>query len=218
MKKSAIYLWCFVLAQAAILIFVLARNAARHPMSHGAPITHVLSDIRGGLKVALERFKDDCGRYPTTAEGLNLLTDPPKEGSLNNWRGPYIEPLEDPWGHEYVYRFPGIYNTNGYDLYSLGRDGISNTGDDIGNWDRPSPASGATRVYRETLSDRISRWIFFSPLLVPVLFGVRLIAGIFSRRVRVLMSENPHADRVWLWMSLAAVFVWFSTFVGRLVV
>ena len=40
-------------------------------------------------------------------------------------------------GHEYVYRCPGIHDTNGYDLYSLGPDGVGKTGDDIGNWQTP---------------------------------------------------------------------------------
>ena len=40
------------------------------------------------------------------------------------WNGPYIEKEipKDPWGHDYVYRFPGEHG-DGPDIVSLGRDG-----------------------------------------------------------------------------------------------
>ena len=82
-------------------------------------------------------FDADCGRYPTTAEGLKALLEKPNGSSITNWQGPYLKKasdLEDPWGHEYIYRCPGIHNTNLYDLISMSPDGRSNTDDDIGNW------------------------------------------------------------------------------------
>jgi general secretion pathway protein G len=39
----------------------------------------------------------------------------------------------DPWKHPYQYRYPGTKNTDGYDVFSLGPDGVE-SGDDIGNW------------------------------------------------------------------------------------
>jgi hypothetical protein len=52
-----------------------------------------------------------------------------------NWRGPYLDQLMiDPWGHSYVYTYPGRHNTNAYDLVSAGPDGRLGTADDIGNW------------------------------------------------------------------------------------
>jgi general secretion pathway protein G len=45
-----------------------------------------------------------------------------------------VADLKDDWGHDLVYRCPGIHNPNGYDLYSMGPDGEDNTLDDIGNW------------------------------------------------------------------------------------
>lgn len=94
-------------------------------------------DVNGGLKTTLDVFKADCGRYPTQAEGLKVLIAPPTDGSLTNWRGPYFDSadvLKDPWGHEYIYRIPSTHGTNDYDLFSMGPDGRSDTGDDIGNW------------------------------------------------------------------------------------
>ena len=98
-------------------------------------------------KVSLDAFEVDCGRYPSTAEGLDVLVTNP--AGLKGWKGPYIERLpKDPWARAYVYRCRGQHNPKGFDLYSLGPDGQEGTGDDITNWsDQPknsrpsSPAS-----------------------------------------------------------------------------
>lgn len=70
---------------------------------------------------ALDRFRLDVGRYPTTAEGLKALRDNP--GNLPNWSGPYLKKdiPPDPFGNPYVYQSPGTKGD--YDLYSLGADG-----------------------------------------------------------------------------------------------
>lgn len=96
------------------------------------------ADVNGGLKMTLEMFSNDCGRLPTTAEGFQALITCPTNISPKLWKGPYLDPATgiplDPWGHAYIYRCPGVHNTNGYDLYSAGPDGIKGDSDDIGNW------------------------------------------------------------------------------------
>jgi general secretion pathway protein G len=79
---------------------------------------------------ALDVFELDHSRYPTTDEGLNILLQPP-EG-----KKPYISKttFRDPWGRAYEYRYPGANNSDSYDLYSLGPDGVPGN-DDITNWD-----------------------------------------------------------------------------------
>lgn len=69
---------------------------------------------------ALDAFRLDVGRYPTTEEGLNALVENP---GIEKWDGPYLKKKvpPDPWGHPYVYKCPGEHNE--YDLYSLGADG-----------------------------------------------------------------------------------------------
>jgi general secretion pathway protein G len=91
------------------------------------------------VKPALGMFAVDCGHYPTTAEGLEVLLKLPNNTSITNWHGPYAvaNDLKDPWGHEYIYRCPGIHNIDGYDLSSMGPDGKEGTDDDIGNWLKP---------------------------------------------------------------------------------
>lgn len=78
---------------------------------------------------ALDTFRLDVGRYPTTEEGLKALTAKPP--TAPKWNGPYLSkevPL-DPWGHPYVYRTPG--SKGEYDLSSYGKDGQpGGSGDD----------------------------------------------------------------------------------------
>lgn len=74
------------------------------------------------LGTALDLFRFEVGRYPTSQEGLQaLITAPP---GVPKWAGPYVktrESLVDPWGTPYVYRSPGQHGA--YDLSSLGADG-----------------------------------------------------------------------------------------------
>ena len=73
------------------------------------------------FRKAVEAFRIDNGRYPTTAEGLDSLVAAPADAP--RWHGPYLQnaiPL-DPWGTKYEYRAPGT-NGHDYDLTTLGRD------------------------------------------------------------------------------------------------
>lgn len=82
---------------------------------------------------ALDAFEVDTGSYPRGQDGLGQLVGAPAD--VQNWRGPYLKsdiPL-DPWGHPYIYEFPGRMNPSGYDIRSMGPDGQANTADDIVN-------------------------------------------------------------------------------------
>ena len=70
---------------------------------------------------ALDQFKLDVGRYPSNEEGLSALRNRPS--NAQNWDGPYLRKdlPNDPWGHPYVYRFPGMHGD--FDLLSHGADG-----------------------------------------------------------------------------------------------
>jgi len=74
------------------------------------------------LEGALQLFRFDTGRYPTTDEGLSALIQNP--GGLKSWMGPYLQHAtvpRDPWGRPYIYRCPPQNGT--YDLICYGRDG-----------------------------------------------------------------------------------------------
>jgi general secretion pathway protein G len=71
---------------------------------------------------SLDLFFLDAGRYPSTAEGLTALVQRP--ASAPSWSGPYLKSgtvPNDPWGHPYVYRFPGEHGS--YDIMSYGAGG-----------------------------------------------------------------------------------------------
>jgi general secretion pathway protein G len=85
---------------------------------------------------ALDMFRLDVGRYPTSSEGLNALIQNP---GVQNWTGPYLKKNtlpKDPWLRDYQYRSPGERGGD-YDLWSLGADGSEGgEGDnaDITSW------------------------------------------------------------------------------------
>ena len=78
------------------------------------------------LSLALDAYRLDNDRYPTTAQSLDALRRLPEIPPVpRNWRGPYLrkDVPDDPWGRPYVYRSPGTENPDTFDLVSLGRDG-----------------------------------------------------------------------------------------------
>lgn len=84
---------------------------------------------------ALDQYRLDIGRYPTTEQGLAaLITQPSGE---TRWQGPYLkkEVPFDPWGKAYQYRAPG--EKIEFELFSFGKDGqLGGSGEnaDITNW------------------------------------------------------------------------------------
>jgi general secretion pathway protein G len=74
------------------------------------------------LETALGAYKLDTGTFPTTEMGLQALMNRPQ--NVNGWNGPYLqaEVPTDPWGHLYVYRFPGEHGDEP-DVVCYGADG-----------------------------------------------------------------------------------------------
>jgi general secretion pathway protein G len=91
------------------------------------------------LDAAIETYRMDSARFPTTEQGLRALIEEPAE-ARNYQPGGYLRerriPL-DPWGNEYQYEAPGAHNDHSYDLWSYGADGVpggEGVDADIGNW------------------------------------------------------------------------------------
>ena len=83
---------------------------------------------------ALENYDVDTGSYPTSDQGLRALIEPM---NVKGWSGPYLKRNDvpkDPWGKEYIYRYPASHNKSGPDVSSSGPDMQEGTADDIDNW------------------------------------------------------------------------------------
>jgi len=84
---------------------------------------------------ALDAYRLDTGKYPTSEEGLKALREKPS--NADGWQGPYL-PKEipvDPWNNAYIYKCPGEHGD--YDLMSYGLDkvqGGEGENQDIVNW------------------------------------------------------------------------------------
>ena len=89
----------------------------------------------GELIRALELYKRDNDRYPTTEQGLEALAEKPAIKPVpEHWKQYMDKTPRDPWRNEYVYQCPG---TNApYDLICLGPDG-KRSDDDIVSWNLP---------------------------------------------------------------------------------
>jgi len=93
-----------------------------------------VSDIVA-LENALDMYKLDNSRFPTTEQGLEaLVTKPQSEPTPRNYKDDgYIRRLpQDPWGNAYQLMSPGEHGK--IDVFSMGLDGEAGSDDDIGNW------------------------------------------------------------------------------------
>lgn len=105
-----------------------------------AKVTAAKTEIQA-IATSLEMYRLDNAYYPSTQQGLEALVRRPSgTPAARNWNAQgYLKSLPvDPWGTPYQYLNPGVRAANGgYDLYSLGADGVTGGeghGADIGNW------------------------------------------------------------------------------------
>jgi general secretion pathway protein G len=123
-----------------VILGILAALVAPQIMGRidDAAIAKARQDIRA-FETALNLFRMDNFRYPTTEQGLRALVERPNDSSIRNWKqGGYIDSLrKDPWGNDYIYVYPGTHGKE-FDLYTLGADGQEGgegVNADIANWD-----------------------------------------------------------------------------------
>jgi len=120
-----------------ILATVVAINVS--PFLQRANFEKIRADI-SQIEKALELYKFNELKYPTTDQGLISLIKPPTD-----LKRPFLYPIDgyisdvpmDPLGNAYLYLSPGINNIS-YDIYTLGADGVEGgVGEDadFGNWD-----------------------------------------------------------------------------------
>lgn len=110
----------------AILAAIIMPRVMNRPDQ--AKIVAAKQDIRS-IENAMDLYKLDNGDYPSTAEGIAALIQPPQTTPRpDNWNGPYLKGQlpKDPWGHTYHYANPGQHGE--IDIYSDGKHKV------IGNW------------------------------------------------------------------------------------
>ncbi len=119
-----------------ILVAMVVPNIAGR--SEQARITAARTDIDSNMATVLDLYKLDNSTYPTTEQGLAALLSAPTVSPVpSKWSGPYLKKKKlpkDPWNRDYVYVYPGAHNTDGYDLSSLGPDGVEGK-NNITNWE-----------------------------------------------------------------------------------
>jgi len=100
-----------------------------------AAVNRAKADIRG-IEAALNLYRLDNFRYPSTLEGLQALVTNPGEASAPNWHQQLERLPRDPWDQPYQYGNPGEHGS--FDVFSYGADrqeGGEGINADIGNWD-----------------------------------------------------------------------------------
>jgi general secretion pathway protein G len=100
-----------------------------------AAVNRARTDLRS-IETALNLYRLDNFRYPSTAEGLQALVTNPGEASAPNWKQQLPRIPVDPWDQPYLYASPG--QRGEFDVFSYGADrqeGGEGINADIGNWD-----------------------------------------------------------------------------------
>ena len=88
----------------------------------------VTSDIQA-ISMQLRTYEMLNYRKPSTEQGLKALVQmPSSDPKPQHWKKLMETVPLDPWGNEYVYRNPGKFKTDGFDLYSLGPKGSEGEG------------------------------------------------------------------------------------------
>jgi general secretion pathway protein G len=92
-------------------------------------------------QAALQSYYIDCGRFPSTQQGLGALWEKPILSPIpTEWRGPYVdsEITKDPWGNSYIYE--ERQNREGQLPFTIisfgadGREGGKGIDEDIFSW------------------------------------------------------------------------------------
>jgi general secretion pathway protein G len=91
------------------------------------------------IEKALEMYRLDNARYPTTEQGLMALVQKPTTDPVPpKWKGYMADLPKDPWNNPFVYVAPGTRGP--YDIISLGPDGQQSE-DDIKSYDLQGTAT-----------------------------------------------------------------------------
>lgn len=133
---SLLELMVVVVILSILALVIVPRVIDRPDQARAARAQSDISAITGAVNL----YRLDNFRYPTTEQGLAALVTPPTtDPQPPNWAtNGYMERLPvDPWGQPYQYLQPGVHGD--FDVFSYGADGVAGgTGpdSDIGSWNQ----------------------------------------------------------------------------------
>jgi general secretion pathway protein G len=120
-RQSGVTLIEMLVVVTIIALFAALVAPTMFKQGDKARVTATRAQINN-LKTALGAYKLDTGVFPSSEQGLQALrTAPP---NMTQWAGPYLQMdiPNDPWGHPYLYKFPGDHGDEP-DILSYGADG-----------------------------------------------------------------------------------------------
>lgn len=129
----------FTLTEVLVVVTILAILASVLAINYsgilGGAKRKIATQEIARLKELIEQYKLFTNKYPSSDEGLMVLTQ-----SLPGQNEPLINSskIVDPWGNPYVYVYPGQYGK--FDLISLGADGVEGgegENADVVSWEDP---------------------------------------------------------------------------------
>jgi len=130
----------FTLLEMVIVLGIIAMILggaifAMRGIGDSAKLTQVKNDC-ATLRSVLEMYKLNGGQYPTTQQGLRALVEKPTSAPIPRMWSKVADKVPlDPWGNEYLYRYPGRKNPMDFEIISRGKDGQEGTDDDISSQD-----------------------------------------------------------------------------------
>ena len=119
-----------------VLVILVILGAIAVPLFQGIAEKSYQRSARiqvNAVETAIDNFYFALKRYPENLEELRV--EPGDLQEAKQWDGPYMKQiLADPWGNDYQYQFRGAHNSDSYDFWSYGPNGVNGDDDDIGNW------------------------------------------------------------------------------------
>ncbi|MCR4822054.1 MAG: type II secretion system major pseudopilin GspG [Treponema sp.] len=105
-KKDAGFTFVETLAVLAVTAILTSQvGISAHKIIQKARVSAARTQIEQ-LKLSLQNYFSDCGRFPTEEQGLKALWEEPDLYPLaENWQGPYMDRkmFQDPWGSQFLY-------------------------------------------------------------------------------------------------------------------
>ena len=80
----------------------------------------------------METYRMVAGMYPSEQQGLKALVErPTSEPQPKRWKQQFKSLPLDPWGEEYIYKYPGSIDRKTFEIISKGEDRELGNEDDL---------------------------------------------------------------------------------------